>query len=199
MESLNKALFLIINASTDSSKWAVNSAIFIGDYLIYLFPLTLLTLWLWGDQDRKNMALKALFVAMLAVGLNQLIAIGYQHPRPFMIGLGQLWIEHAADSSFPSDHVTVFASIGITFLFANATRLGGITLLVGFFVAWSRIYLGVHYPLDMIGAVVVALIAYMLVTYLIWQNVIGFKIIQLAINTYTTVLAKPIAKGWIHK
>ena len=41
---------------------------------------------------------------------------------------------------------------------------GGILLVLGFAVAWSRIYLGVHFPLDMVGALGVAALASLLIT-----------------------------------
>jgi len=88
----------------------------------------------------------------------------WQHPRPFMIGLGHTLIPHAADSSFPSDHATVLFAVSLTLLLGRATVPGLAVLLAGFCVAWARIFLGVHFPLDMIGAAAVAGIAYAAVT-----------------------------------
>jgi undecaprenyl-diphosphatase len=39
--------------------------------------------------------------------INQVIILLWQHPRPFVIGLGHTYLAHAADSSFPSDHLTL--------------------------------------------------------------------------------------------
>src|ERR1035437_1502787 len=105
IEALNRAFFLSINAGPGTATWLLNSAIFIADNLIYLIPTLLLVLWLWGDERKRNLALRSCLVAMLGVGVNQIIGLFWQHPRPFMIGLGQTWIAHAADSSFASDHV----------------------------------------------------------------------------------------------
>ena len=64
----------------------------------------------------------------------------------------ELW-NHNAEASFPSDHATLVFSLAIPLLLnAASRRWGGALLLLGFAVAWSRIYLGVHFPLDMLGA-----------------------------------------------
>jgi undecaprenyl-diphosphatase len=92
-------------------------------------------------------------VALLGVAANQAIGALWPHPRPFMIGLGHAWMPHAADSSFPSDHMTVFAGVGLTLLFDGAVGWAILALLVGASVAWARVFLGVHFPPDMAGAV----------------------------------------------
>lgn len=48
LETFNRALFLHINGGDGTALWLVNSAIGIADYLIYLIPVLLLALWLWG-------------------------------------------------------------------------------------------------------------------------------------------------------
>ena len=108
IETLNRALFLDINGSADTPAWAwlVQAAIGIADYVIALIPLLLVGLWLRGDHARRSVAIKACLVALLGVAANQAIGAVWPHPRPFMIGLGHAWIQHAADSSFPSDHLT---------------------------------------------------------------------------------------------
>jgi membrane-associated phospholipid phosphatase len=73
-------------------------------------------------------------VAMLGVGMNQVIGLAWQHPRPFMIGIGHTWIPHAADSSFPSDHMTVLAGVGLPLLLEGALWFGLTTMIVGL---WS--------------------------------------------------------------
>jgi undecaprenyl-diphosphatase len=197
IEAFNRTLFLKINGGSGTPAWLVNAAIGIADSLIYLVPVLLVWMWLWGDRARRQLAIKACLVAMLGVGANQVIALVWQHPRPFMIGLGHAWLPHVADSSFPSDHMTVFASVGLSLLFDGAAWLGVLTLLTGLCVAWARVFLGVHFPLDMAGAVGVAGIAYALVTPL-WRQA-GKPLTDLAQQLHRLALARPIAAGWIRR
>lgn len=197
IEALNHSLFLRINGEIGTPTWVVGTAIVIGDYFVYLIPALLLVFWLWGNEARRNLAIKAFLVAMLGVGMNQIIPLFWQHPRPFMVGLGHTWIPHAADSSFPSDHLTVFAGIGLTLLFDGALWLGLATLLAGGCIAWARVFLGVHFPLDMLGAVGIAACSYLLVSPF-WRRA-GMAITGLAERLYRAVLARPIAAGWVRR
>ena len=95
IEAFNQWLFLRINAGVDTPSWAVDTAIVLADDLIYLIPLLLLVLWLWGDGARRNQPIKACLVTLLALGANQVIGLVWQHPRPFMIGLGHAGMPHA--------------------------------------------------------------------------------------------------------
>lgn len=197
IEAFNQSLFLWINADVDTPLWAVDTATVLADDLIYLIPVLLLLLWLWGDGARRNQAIKACLVSLVALGVNQVIGLVWQHPRPFMIGLGHAWIPHAADSSFPSDHMTVFVGIGLTLLLGGAFRLAAAILATGFSVAWARVFLGVHFPLDMVGAVAVAGVAYVIVSPL-WRMA-GNTLTNMAEKLYRTVFAHPIAYGWVRR
>ncbi len=197
IEAFNRTLFLQINGGDGTPAWLIQVAIGIANDLIYLIPLLLLGMWLWGDSARRSQAIKACLVTLMALGANQVIGLVWQHPRPFMIGLGHAWISHAADSSFPSDHVTVFASIGLTLLFGGARRLAIAVLTSGFAVAWARVFLGVHFPLDMVGAVAVAGVTYVVILSL-WRMA-GETITNLAEQLHRTILARPIASGWVRR
>jgi len=197
IEAFNRTLFLQINAGDDTPAWLVHVAVGLADFLIYLIPLLLLGMWLWGDTARRNQAIKACLVTLLALAANQLIGFLWQHPRPFMIGLGHTWIPHAADSSFPSDHMTVFAGVGLTLLLDAALLFGLATLIVGLSIAWARVFLGVHFPMDMLGAVGIATCSYIIASPL-WLRA-GTPITNLAERLYRTVLARPIRAGWIRR
>jgi undecaprenyl-diphosphatase len=197
IEAFNRTLFLKINGGDGTPPWLVTAAIGIADSLIYLIPLLLLGMWLWGDGMRRQFAIKACLVAMLGLGANQVIGLVWQHPRPFMIGLGHAWLPHAPDSSFPSDHMTVFAGVGLSLLFDGEARLAALTLLTGLCVAWARVFLGVHFPLDMAGAVGIAGIAHAVMTPLWRQG--GKPLTELAQRLHRLALARPIAAGWIRR
>lgn len=197
IEALNQAIFLQVNASADTAAWAIDLGIVIGNGLIFTIPLLLLGIWLWGDNDKRSAALKSCAVAFIALGLNQLIGLFWQHPRPFVIGLGHTFIAHVPDSSFPSDHATVFASIAFSLLFSGLSLLGAITLLGGCAVAWARIFLGVHFPLDMVAAVMVSVVTYAIVN-LAWTK-IGDGITYYIVSLYRKIFAWPISSGWIKR
>lgn len=197
LETINRTLFLHINGGEGTPAWLVQLAIGIADDLIYLIPLLLLGLWLWGDPARRSVTIKACLVAMLGVAANQAIGAVWPHPRPFMIGLGHAWIAHAADSSFPSDHMTVFAGVGLTLLFDGAAAWAVLTLLAGVSVAWARVFLGVHFPLDMVGAVGVAALAYAVISP-VWRKT-SAPITGFGERLYRQLFAKPIAAGWLRR
>lgn len=197
LEALNRAFFLQINGGEGTPAWLVQLAASIANDLIYVIPLLLVGLWLWGNKTRRRQALKACLITLLAVGVNQLIGLVWTHPRPFMIGFGHTWEHHVADSSFPSDHMTVFAGIGLTLLFSGEYWLSTVVLAMGFAVAWARVFLGIHFPLDMAGAVVVAGMTYGIISP-IWRK-FDDLCINLAERLYRVVFARLIASGWVRR
>lgn len=196
LEAFNQAAFLHLNANLTTAAWKISVAAVIAEYLIFLIPIILIGLWCWSDDAQRASALKACVVAFVALGVNQLLALVWPHPRPFMMGLGHTFIPHATDSSFPSDHATVFAAIGLTLVFANSRSVAGwAVLLMGACVAWARVFLGVHFPFDMVGAAAVVGGVWLGVSPL-WRRV-GEGWTAQAVRLYRAILTRPIALGWI--
>ncbi|MFM0207094.1 phosphatase PAP2 family protein [Paraburkholderia sediminicola] len=195
LEAYNHALFLMINATPSTPTWQIDVGRSIAIYVVYLVPLALIAIWLFGGERQREVAVRAFCVTLVALGLSQIIGVVWPHPRPFVIGIGQTFLEHAPDSSFPSDHGTFFASIALTLLLGGVTRYGVAILLSGLAVAWARVFVGVHFPLDMVGAVAVACVAYLLVAPL-WR-LGGAMVTRCLITVYRRLLAWPIGRGWL--
>ena len=195
-EAFNIAAFLRINADLQTPHWMISAAAFVADYLIYLIPLLVIAPWCRGQGLQRNLAVMACLVALVALGLNQIMIVLWPHPRPFMVGMGHSFMAHAPDSSFPSDHATVFAAIGLTLVFHSVrSGIGWSILALGLLVAWARIFLGVHFPLDMVGAVAVVCLGWSAI-HLIWGS-IGNAIVSQIELIYRLSLAQPISRGWI--
>lgn len=197
LEALNQALFLKINAGAGTPHWLIDAARFIADDLIYLIPVLLAGMWLWGNRDNRCVAVRAFLTAMLGLGLNQIAGAVWPHPRPFAIGLGQAWATHVADSSFPSDHMTLFMAIGLSLVLGRVRLLGWLMLAVGAGVGWARVFLGLHFPFDMLGAVAVACLAYVFLSPP-WR-VAGERLTQMLEESYWKLMAWPILRGWVRR
>ncbi len=157
MRDINEALFLWLNAPEHPNTILLVIASGLANYAIWLVPVILVAGWLRGSDSTRKLMLEATIAGFVGVLMVQVIGLVWIHPRPFMIGLGRTLIPHAADSSFPSDHLTLLWSVAFSFLMHQRTRMAGALLaLLGLPMAWARIYLGVHFPLDMVGAAGVA-------------------------------------------
>jgi len=146
-----------LNASAHPSAMLVGLATVLANDVIWLVPITLMIGWLRGGEVRRKLLLQAACTGLSGLLINQAIGMVWTHPRPFMMGIGHTLIAHAADSSFPSDHLTLLWSVAFSCLLHARLRFAGWILAgLGVPVAWARIYLGVHFPFDMLGALLVA-------------------------------------------
>lgn len=86
-----------------------------------------------------------------------LISPAVNHPRPFATHDVNQLIPHVADASFPSDHATLAFAIAFSVWFAHR-RLGAAMLGLAILTGIARIYVGVHYPADIAGAIALSAI-----------------------------------------
>ncbi|TCB81746.1 phosphatase PAP2 family protein [Acinetobacter sp. ANC 4173] len=156
LSELNLSLFSWINASPEASNASINFAIFIANDLLYCMIALFAWFWLRGDYQIKKQILKAFIFTSIAIFISQCISHIYYHPRPFVMDVGRTLIYHSPNGSFPSDHMLIFSSIAFSYFFSTYRKLGIFLIMLAWLVAWSRIYVGVHFPLDMLGAFVLA-------------------------------------------
>jgi len=156
----NQHLFLLINASAHPNAVLLLVARLIAGSPVYAGPALLAGLWIWGPAARRGALLSVALAMLIGLGINQVLGALWFEPRPFMIGLGHKLIAHPADNSFPSDHATFVWSLGLGLIITTAARRWGLAVCVyGLFVAWARVFLGVHFPIDMMAPVPVAIVA----------------------------------------
>lgn len=195
IEQLNLALFKIINARDTASEFTISLAIFIANDLFYIIILIFLLAWLKGDFYTKTNIVKAVVFTFIAFILSQIISTYFYYPRPFVMDIGRTIIEHSPNGSFPSDHMLFFSTIAFSYLFSKQKNIGYIFLGLAFLVAWSRIYVGVHYPLDMVGALSIALLLN-ITGISLWKRYSDF-IVSIILKVYLTIFAGLIKKGYI--
>ncbi len=160
IEQYNKQIFVFFNDFAHNYYWFDVIVVLLAEYLPFVFIATLLYLWFSRKINLRNNVLYAGYTCILGLGINFFITLLYFHSRPFVDKLGNVLINHTADSSFPSDHTTFMLSIAITLLVLRETRGVGLLLFAfGIIGGISRIISGIHYPLDILGAVTVSLIS----------------------------------------
>lgn len=195
LSELNLSLFSWINASPEASNTSIHFAIFIANDLLYCMILLFAWFWLRGNYDTKKQILKAFIFTSIAILISQCISHVYYHPRPFVMEVGRTLIYHAPNGSFPSDHMLIFSSIAFSYLFSAQRKLGVLLLIMAWLVAWSRVYLGVHFPLDMLGAFLLAF-ALNFFGLKLW-NLNKNKIMQWALTIHFYLFKPLIQKGYI--
>lgn len=157
---MNDTLLLLINSFAGRSHVLDAVMILIAKDLVYIvFAVALLCLGLLlYKEDRKPVIY---FFATLVVSfiLLQLMTLLNVDHRPFMDHHLTQLLDHAPGKSFPSDHTTVSTAIAIGILFFTRFKKTGAVLLLGAIaIGFSRIFVGVHYPADILGGLFTGLL-----------------------------------------
>ena len=153
----NTHLFELRNAGAQPAWTTVALAHVVAQWLVLVVPVAWLVLWVRGGRAVRQDLVHVAVAAALALGIAQLVGLALPTPRPFALHLGHQYLAHADDPGLPSDHVTLLWSLAFAALgTARGSWLVFPLLGAGLLTGWARVYLGVHFPLDVVGALPVA-------------------------------------------
>ena len=132
--------------------------------------ITILFIWVWfrsgEDKTRdREFVIWTFFISMASVLVARALALTLPfRERPLREAALHFHLPYGADrlavlgwSSFPSDHAVIFFAASTALLFISR-RLGIWSLLYTFFViCMPRVYLGIHYPTDILAGAVIGI------------------------------------------
>ena len=152
---MNEILFRQINGWAGQINWLDQLMIFSADKLGYALVAVVLAFVLINKNKYRDMAIVALSSAVVArFSFVALIRLFYYHPRPFLIlqDVKQL-MNHEIESSFPSGHAAFYFALA-TGVYLYNKKLGRLYFVLAGLMGFARIFVSVHWPLDiLIGTV----------------------------------------------
>lgn len=145
-------------------KWVERSLLEItalGTGLVVMTIVGVAAMFLWLTRHRYS-AMLLLVATGGGLLLNNILKYTFQRPRPQVFE----WVDSPVTSSFPSGHAMSSAIVYMTVAYLGArlmkrriyrvlTMLAALVLIA--LIGLSRLYLGVHYPSDVVGGYVIGI------------------------------------------
>lgn len=153
---MNNEIFQKINNLAGHSALLDKTMVFLTDSIAYIAIFILLALWFRNGKEKRVAVFKqytaiyAVLSTLMGLAINAIIHSVYYHPRPFVTYHVHQLVPHGPDSSFVSDHSVLVFAIAFTLLL-RSDSLKRIVLSWAILIGITRIYIGVHYPLDVVG------------------------------------------------
>ncbi|MDZ4661550.1 MAG: phosphatase PAP2 family protein [Pseudomonadota bacterium] len=143
-------------------------------WIVYFLLPMLLLIWIY---KKKSYALKILISSLIIVGICdlvgfQLLKATFERPRPHHTDIGAIVrVPYAPKSySFPSNHALNTAALAqnLAFYYPAAAPY---FYLFALFMAYSRVYVGVHFPLDVIAGGIIGLLLAIFIRWVLFKKI----------------------------
>lgn len=169
---LDRDIFLIINNSLESgfNDFFLGGLTLVG-YLYVLLPAALFYLYVIDKKNFRRNSITLIAAVLLGGLIVQILKQIVARPRPLkemepLLLAGKVKIHNLfyayRESSFPSGHTQ--AAFGVTTALICINRKHALYLiLIAFLMGLSRIYVGVHFPLDVVCGAILGVITSLVV------------------------------------
>ena len=166
MESLDLEIFYFLNGFIHSSAIIDTLVVFFSQYYVFVVGLFfLITIYKLPKSKKERIKILLFTIGITGVtrfGIMEAIHLFDQRLRPFIeLSAPHLFVVNAY--SFPSGHTTfIFALATVAWYYHQ--KASYFIFVSGFIIGIARIMAGVHYPLDILGGIIVGIVsAYVLV------------------------------------
>jgi len=152
-------LFNLINQFAGRWVWLDYVAMFCADYLGYILLLLLLVLLAVNYKKYWKMIIEAVIAAAITrFVLADFIRWLWFKPRPFVAeNFIPLIDQSPKEAAFPSGHASFFFALSTIVYFYNK-KLGILFYVASFFIVISRVFVGVHWPLDILAGAILGIL-----------------------------------------
>jgi undecaprenyl-diphosphatase len=128
--------------------------------LVIVVALVFLVPWAHRRAERRSGAVLGTAAAGLGLLINQPIAHAVDRLRPYLAHPthAHLLITRSHDPSFPSDHATGGFALALGIWLYDRT-IGTVLLVIAAALSFSRVYVGTHYPGDVVAGALIGVAA----------------------------------------
>jgi undecaprenyl-diphosphatase len=135
-------------------------------FITVLFIIVLLAIWFAGrDMESRERNQRGVLCALASMGIANLLVFILNPMLPDRVrpcdafpAQVHLLFYHPTDPSFPSNAAAAAFAVAMGMWVYNR-KLGYILLIPAVIISFGRVYMGVHYPLDIIGGFAVAMVS----------------------------------------
>lgn len=171
----NESLFFLIFGLSNQSYFLDYLMVYSTKYLLIVTVILMFILAKNGGVKERKAFILSLLAIPVSIALIKIIHLVYFEPRPFMT-FPILPLVTEATASFPSRHVTIMSIFAFASTYYKHQWNVLIVILMAI-VGVSRIYVGVHYPIDIIGGILTGL-----VSIIIAKQVVKFLKVRFSLN-----------------
>lgn len=178
MSNIDQLIFEKINSLVGRFVWLDNLGVFLAEKLIYfLFFFALFYfLFLWGKDKNKGgqFFIGLIFILSLTTIFNLFLNMFYFRARPYMVyyKIKNLipFLKRIFPSSFPSWHTSLSFALSFAILLINK-KLGWLFLILSFLVGLARIFVGFHWPSDILIGIFIPFISYLSFLFIVKKKI----------------------------
>lgn len=147
----DSGIFEVVQSLTGNSV-VDQVMMFFAEYLVILVPLSLVYLWF---QDRNGKVDSVLVFGATVVGILTAYAFSflYSHQNP-SVSYETIIAADSMENAFPSQHTATVFSAAFGFLIRKRKILGYLMVVAAVLTGFARVYVGEHWPMDILGSVV---------------------------------------------
>lgn len=152
--------FRAVNRFAGATAWLHPVLVGYAGLGVLLFAGLLVLGWWRARQYGRGMiaAVWAPLGVLLAVAVNQPIVALFAEPRPYThLGGVLVLVARSSDPSFPSDHATMAGAVAAG-LWRVERRLGMLATAAAVLMGFARVYVGPHYPHDVLAGLILGAI-----------------------------------------
>ena len=168
MASIDLYLFNLIHDLAGASRLLDLVAIFFANYAGYFLILATILFLL---SNKSKFLANSIFIALsiiLSRGLiTEIIRFIYPRLRPFVaLNFEPLISQAATEPSFPSGHAAFFFALAMALIVLNYRWKWWVLVVVGL-MGVARVFVGVHWPADIVAGAIVGVLSALVVKYIL--------------------------------